>query len=118
MHELSVAENILDVIEGVLGGRRPLGSATLTVGPLSGVSADALRFCFSQLAKARGFGDPDLVISETEASVRCRRCANEYETDALFCACPSCGELDKEILGGRELRIDSVELLGESGRAG
>ena len=41
MHEFSIAESILSVIEENIGEKREIVSTTLTIGPLSGVNADA-----------------------------------------------------------------------------
>jgi len=62
MHELSIADSILDLIERQIGGAQALAHVDLCVGPLSGVSADSLEFCFTTVAKQRGFGEPILHI--------------------------------------------------------
>jgi hydrogenase nickel incorporation protein HypA/HybF len=110
LHELSIAEDMFRVIEKVLGRRRELAAVTLVLGPLSGVSGEALRFCFGEVASSRGFGRPELVIRKTKARIQCRGCGGEYEASDFYEGCPSCGSLDRNILSGRECMVESVEV--------
>ena len=113
MHELSIACSILDVVEAKLGGVRPLTAAALTVGALSGVSVEALRFCFVELCKARGFGAPELRIEEPAARASCSGCGAEYDLRTAFEECPECGAFPRSVSGGDELYVKYVEVLEE-----
>ncbi len=110
MHELSIAEDMLRVIEQALGRKQNLCIVTLVLGPLSGVSAEALRFCFSEVASYRGFGSPELVIKKTLARIHCTGCGDDYEAADFYEGCPSCGSLNRKILSGRECMVESVEI--------
>lgn len=109
MHELSIASEMLDVIEEALGGVERLSSVSILLGPLSGVSSGALGFCLPELAAQRGFGRPVLLVTATDARVRCSSCMEEYSTADLAAACPACGNPGKHVLSGRECSVDSVE---------
>ena len=109
MHELSIACGILDVVEETLGRREPLTAVDLVLGPLSGVSAEALEFCFTEAAWQRGFGRPVLRIRPVEAVVECPECGTAYGATDLAACCPSCGGIFKRILSGRECSVESVE---------
>lgn len=113
MHEMSLASEILDLIERSLGRPEPLGSVSLVLGPLSGVSAGSLEFCFSEMASQRGFGYPLLLITHTLALVRCTGCGEEYQTGDFAASCQRCGHPGKHILTGRECSVESVETLEE-----
>ena len=110
MHELSIAEAILNVVERTMESRKPIQSVQLTLGVLSGISADALRFCFTELAEQTGFGRPELVIAELLARVRCRDCGLEHQTADFTEGCPGCGSFKREILSGYECTVDTVTL--------
>lgn len=114
MHELSIAENMFDIIEGHTGGPTALEKVTVSVGPLSGILPDALHLAFNEVTAARGFGNPTLAINKTDARIECRNCFNQYETDSVYSVCPACQSSLKEILSGKEFTIDSVELLEEN----
>ncbi len=110
MHELSIATDMVRMIVGALEGPRRLSAVNITVGPLSGVSADALRFCFGEVASESGLGEPELRIDEPAARLVCRECGAGYEARDFYDGCPSCGSLMRRITSGDELCVDSVEL--------
>lgn len=110
MHELSIAQSILDTIEQTLGGKQPLLTVTLTIGPFAGVSADALDFCFTELARQQDFGEPNLIINPSPATLHCSDCGQESPIDDPFGPCPRCGSPRCSILDGRDCTIDSVEI--------
>lgn len=111
MHELSLAKDMTRIIGKVLGGCRPLDTVNITIGPLSGISPESLRFCFTEVAKMEGFGEPRLVITETEAKLICLDCNVEYQAKEFYQGCPSCGSFNRRILSGREFTVDSVEIM-------
>lgn len=110
MHELSLARDMIMIISQTLGEVRPLDAVNITVGPLSGISPESLRFCFTEIARMEGFGEPELVITETEAKLVCIDCRCEYEAADFYQGCPSCGSIRRRILSGREFTVDSVEI--------
>lgn len=114
MHEFSVAESILDVVEQQVGRGTRLNEVHLTVGPLSGVAVDALRFCFTEVARQRGMGEPVLEVTEPPAEVVCRACGMTYEASDFYAGCPFCSSFDREIVSGRECSVDWVTT-GEDG---
>lgn len=113
MHELSIACATLDAIAKALGGLRPFRRVGLTVGRLSGVSVEALRFCFGEVCKARDLGEPELRIEEPVAQAHCKACGADYALVDVFESCPRCGSIQRALSGGDELRVDYVEPLEE-----
>ena len=109
MHELSIARDMTLIIGRAIGGPRPLDRVNVTIGPLSGISPESLRFCFGEVASTEGFGRPELVITEIAASLVCLDCETEYNTRDFYDGCPSCGSINRKILSGREFTVDSVE---------
>jgi hydrogenase nickel incorporation protein HypA/HybF len=110
MHELSIARDITGIIARVLGGPRRLDRVNVTIGPLSGISPESLRFCFAEVARAEGLGEPELCISEPSASLVCLECRREYSTGNFYDGCPDCGSMLRRIVTGTEFTVDSVEL--------
>jgi len=110
VHEFSLAEEMLVMISDVIGSGRRLERVNLVIGPLSGVSADSLRFCFTELAAMRGLGSPDLVVEEPPASLRCRSCGLSYEVHEFVEGCPACGSMERDILSGMECMLESIEV--------
>jgi len=112
LHELSIAIQICRAVAERAEGRR-VASIDVEVGALSGVSADALDFCISEIAKAEGLGEPRVRISEAPAALKCE-CGEEYTTTDLLKECPSCGGYEREIISGMDIMIRACDLEDET----
>jgi hydrogenase nickel incorporation protein HypA/HybF len=108
MHELAIAESVLDTITARTGDRQ-VREVRLEIGKLSGVSVDSLRFCFELAAAGTGVDGAALDIVEPPGRARCVTCAEEFVLDDRILLC-ACGSSDVRVLAGEELRIVSVEV--------
>jgi hydrogenase nickel incorporation protein HypA/HybF len=108
MHELAIAESVVDAVVSRTG-ESAVREIRLQVGRLSGVSADSLRFCFEMAAAGTGVEGAQLDIDRPSGVARCRACSIDFELAELILLCP-CGSADVEVLTGDELRIVSVEV--------
>lgn len=111
MHEISIAHSMVDLIETRLGRKTPLKSVSVTIGPLSGVSPDALAFCFPEVAYETGFGRPDFLLNKEEAEADCLSCSTRYGLQDFTEACAKCGSMDRKLLKGDRFTLDSVETI-------
>ena len=111
MHELAIAEGVVDQVTGKLPDAR-VTCVCLEIGALSGVVADSLRFCFDLATEGTALEGARLEITEPAARCRCRACGGEFSPDggsAPIALCP-CGSADVAVLSGEELRITSVRV--------
>jgi hydrogenase nickel incorporation protein HypA/HybF len=108
MHELSIAESVVEAITSRMADRR-VRKVRLEVGQLSGVSADALRFCFELAAADTPVDGAALEIEELPGRARCVACDEEFVLTDPILLC-GCGSSDVRVLTGEELRILSVEV--------
>ena len=115
MHELSLAQSMLRIVSEQLGAPRELLSATVTIGPFSGVEPEALRFCFTEIAKTMGFGEPELVINSPVLAAQCGDCGADYEVKSAFDFCPKCSSMNRHLDGGYEFTLDSIEIMEDDG---
>jgi hydrogenase nickel incorporation protein HypA/HybF len=109
MHELSIAENILEIVERY---RQEKGFSRLTgirlrVGLLSAVDEDALRFAFESLLDGGPHAGAGLDVEQTFPEGRCS-CGETFEVRDMLYTCPRCGSPTARLTGGDEL--DIVEL--------
>ena len=109
MHELSIAEAVVDVACRRAAGRR-VYRLRLEVGHLRQVVPSALRFAFELVAKDTVLEDAELVIVEIPARGRCRACRLESTMASFPLQCERCGGLDLEIVAGEQLLVDELEL--------
>lgn len=109
MHELSIAESIIDtVLERTLD--QQVVVVRVRVGKLAGVVPDALAFCFDLATQGTSLEGSRLEIDEQEARGHCRDCGSDFTLPDLFLLC-ACGSADVEVLTGRELAVASVEVV-------
>jgi len=69
-----------------------------------------VEFYLSFLSKGTIAEGAGVFFTQTSSQVRCRNCNTVYEPDGLDLTCPNCQERKVEIISGRELYIDSVEV--------
>jgi len=113
MHEAAIAADLIAAASAAVareGARGRIVRLEVTAGRLSGVSVEALRFAFEQLAAGTPAAGAELVVTEPKAACRCASCGAQSETEDLFAPCPVCGSSDVTITGGRELLLQSVDI--------
>ena len=117
MHELSITEGILSIALGAAEGRR-ITSINLVIGDLSSFIDDSVQFYFDMLSRGTLAETAALNFVRLPATATCADCGRVFETKApLSPECPNCGSIHLAITGGRELRVESIEVEdGNSGR--
>jgi hydrogenase nickel incorporation protein HypA/HybF len=108
MHELAISRAILEQAVGHAGGRR-VRRVCITVGALRQVVPDSLEFYFGILARETLCEGAELRAHAVPARLRCG-CGAEWELGEPSFRCPDCGAGDAAIVGGEELRVDSIEV--------
>jgi hydrogenase nickel incorporation protein HypA/HybF len=112
MHELSIAQSLLEVVEKEAA---PFNKAKVTliklrVGKLSGVVPDALRFAFEIIRKGSVAEDASLDIEEVPISIKCNECRKIIVAEDPFMICPHCDGSNVEMVAGKELEIRELEI--------
>jgi hydrogenase nickel incorporation protein HypA/HybF len=82
----------------------------LNVGKLAAVVPESLRFCFEIVAKETPAEGARLEIQELAVVAQCNGCDHQWEIESAVFSCPRCGSGAIDMLSGRELDIDSIEL--------
>ncbi len=113
MHEMGIALQIIDIAKASIPAdiEQPrVARIHLKIGKLSAVVADSLRFCFDIAAKDTPLAGAELAIKEIAVSARCRECGHGWTLDGPAFSCPECRCGRIELLSGRELDIESIEI--------
>jgi hydrogenase nickel incorporation protein HypA/HybF len=108
MHELAITQSIVDMVAERVPDREVV-AVHVTIGRISGVLPEAVRFCFDLVAAGTPVEGATLRITEPPGLGRCRSCGLESGFDAAPAIC-ECGATDVEVLGGDELTVTAVEL--------
>jgi hydrogenase nickel incorporation protein HypA/HybF len=113
MHELSIVEALIEQVDEEVrraGVEGKIAKLELSVGRLSGVSVDSIRFAFDLLSSNTILDGAEIVIFEPKAVCRCNACHATTEVDQLLMECPKCASDDILIEGGRELLLQSIDV--------
>ena len=114
MHELSIATSVVAVAlrhAAAHPGCR-VTAVSLRIGRLTCVHEEALRFAFAIAREHTPLASTELRILAVPVRVWCGRCSAERELPGIQrLACPVCGARTGDIRAGRELELESLELL-------
>ena len=110
MHELSIAQNILEIVRQHAPDGRRVKAVRVAVGLLAGVVPDSLDFCFGVAAGGTPFESARLDIDEIPIRVLCRSCRSEFPVEHFAFACSCCGGVDLDMLSGTELKVVEIEM--------
>lgn len=109
MHELSIAESVVEAVLERTGDRH-VTTVRLQVGRLCGVVPDALMFCFELATAGTPLEGAVLQIDHPSGRAHCRDCRSDFTLHDLILLC-ECGSADVEVTAGRELQVLSVEVV-------
>ncbi|MBE0426997.1 MAG: hydrogenase maturation nickel metallochaperone HypA [Nitrospirae bacterium] len=113
MHEVSVAQGLLDiVIENCKkGGYKGVESIKIKVGRASGVVPDSLLFAFDAMKHGTVAENASLTIDEVPVSGFCESCKSYFTVEeAYILSCPLCGDRIFRVETGRELNIYEMDV--------
>ena len=112
MHELSVTENILDIVtrHAQQAKARRIVRIHLVIGELSSLVDDCVQFYFDYLARDTLAAEAELVFERVPVTLRCPQCAHTWQPDSADWTCPACGKAQATIQAGREFYVDSIEV--------
>jgi hydrogenase nickel incorporation protein HypA/HybF len=116
MHELSVAQEILGIVNQYFPNPKPntVKSVKVKVGKLSNILTDSLAFCFDAITSDTTLSGAKLEMIEIPIKINCTGCNQESEIEPPVFACPICGNNQIKIVSGTELWVDEIELFDEN----
>lgn len=113
MHEVSIAQGLLDIVidnctkQGYVG----IESIRVKIGKASGVMPDSLLFAFEALKIGTIAEKAILTIDEIPVSGFCNSCKTNFTVEeAYVISCPKCGNMSISLESGRELNVYEMEV--------
>jgi hydrogenase nickel incorporation protein HypA/HybF len=110
MHELSIAQNIVELAEKYAQRHRALfiEEIELEIGRLAGVEIQTLDFALESAVRNTMLENARIVRHDIGGEGQCADCGACFTVEALFSPCPRCGSYAVGLLKGKELRVKSI----------
>ncbi len=112
MHEMSICESLLTIIEAQAAEKQfqKVKTVRLEIGPLAGVEVEALQFSYDVVTRGSLAENSKLEICHMPIQAWCMACAEPIIVSQRYDPCPKCESYQVQITGGDELRIKDMEV--------
>jgi hydrogenase nickel incorporation protein HypA/HybF len=114
MHEFSICERIVEAVLGELSALRPapkrLCKARVVVGRLHQIVPDYLTFAYELLTRDTAAEGSEMELIQAPVVGKCRSCGWCGDIELPIFRCGDCGALDVELVSGKELRLEQLEV--------
>lgn len=115
MHELSLAMEVLQILEAHEAELSRITRVSLDIGTLSCVDPAALHTALDTALQGTLAEGAELVLHTVEAQARCNNCGTTFAPPTRIDPCPQCGSFRKSWLAGQDLRVRAIEGLAPPG---
>jgi len=113
MHELAVTESVLKIAlqHAEKANAKRVTDLHIVMGELASMVDDSIQFYFDFLSRDTLAENATLRFRREPAIVGCWDCGGKFEACApLSPVCPQCGGTKLQVTGGREFRVESIEV--------
>jgi hydrogenase nickel incorporation protein HypA/HybF len=113
MHELSLAENLIEILEDEARrqGFRQVRRLWLDVGVLSAVEPAALLFAFDVAARGSCAEGAEVRLNPLPGEAWCPACRQVIEISTYHDPCPLCLGHGLKVTGGSQFQIKELEVI-------
>ncbi len=110
MHEVSIAQSIVDTIEAELveDEYKNVREVHVKIGKLSGIEHKLLENVFQYVIDGSPFSNCSLHTALVEILVECEQCNKNFTIKNYLFVCPDCNTPSSKIIEGNELTIYKI----------
>jgi hydrogenase nickel incorporation protein HypA/HybF len=112
MHELALAESIVNTVKKAIGDRPGVKvlEVRVKIGELTDIVPDSLQFGFESLILDTPITGAKLEIERVPILGKCGKCSHEFKVEDFLFICPECYSTDINMIQGDELEIIDIEV--------
>ena len=112
MHEQSIVASLLSTAfkNAAKEKASKILRICLVVGDLSGLEEEAVNFYFGFVSRNTIAAEANISYTHVPLELRCRECEIIFRPEKYDLHCPNCQEQQVDIVAGRELYIDTIEV--------
>jgi len=112
MHELAITKSMLDLVleQAEKAGAKEVEKINLVIGEMTGVVGRCVQFYFDFLSKGTAAEGAALAFKVIPTTAKCLSCHKDFKLGEFDWTCPHCRSNNIEIVGGKELFVESIEV--------
>ena len=112
MHEMSIAQSILDIVDEYMAKEDnvKLIEVAVEIGELVAVVPDSLSFCYDVLVDNTPYMNSKLIINILPLTAVCSQCDHSITIKDFNFMCDACQSKNVTVPRGQELRISHLEV--------
>ena len=112
MHELAITQSMFDIVlkQAEQAHTKKVTKINLVIGELTGVVSDSVQFYLDFMTKDTIAEGAAVSITMVPAKAKCRNCSRTFELKEFDWTCPNCKGNSVEIIAGKELFVESIEV--------
>jgi hydrogenase nickel incorporation protein HypA/HybF len=111
MHELSISENILNIVENEAHKHnlKRIKEIIIKTGEISDIIPENLEYCFEIISKGTVAEGAKIIVEKLPIKILCLDCGKEFTIKKSNLQCPECNSKNLKLTGGNEFFIESME---------
>ncbi len=82
----------------------------IKIGEITGFNPESIQFYFSIISKGTIAENAKLIMEIVPSSAKCLNCGKVYSIQEKVLICPYCGDINSEILTGKDVIIETLEV--------
>ncbi len=113
MHEFGLMQSVMKIALDAAEkrGAKKITKIKLKAGEMEGIIPDSMQFHFEHLRVGTIAEGAELVIEEVPLVVECSSCGEKSRVEPFaFMVCPKCNGFTTQVISGKELTVESVEM--------
>ena len=112
MHEMSLCESVLQIVEeeAIRQQFHKVKWLQLEIGALAGVEIEAMRFSFDAVSRNSILEGAELDIVQPDGQAWCEPCAKTIQVTERYQPCPNCGGYTWHVTAGESMRVKQLEV--------
>jgi hydrogenase nickel incorporation protein HypA/HybF len=111
MHELSIAQNILQIVaeEATRNQATRVSGIKIKAGEMRGIVPESLSFCFDFVSRGTLAEGAKIDIERIPIQAQCKQCQTTFSVENYQFICPLCHSKEVDLTQGMELLVHEIE---------
>ena len=112
MHEAAITDSMVRLVleQAEKHSAAAVRKVTVVVGSMNGIVVESMRFYFEELTRGTIAESAELIVREAPTRALCLACGHKFELEDYLWLCPECGDRRLDIIEGKELMVDNIEV--------